>query len=125
MRLGHLTHTRTLGLAALLAAGLLAAPSTEVVLATCGGGGGGGSGRGGAGKAYETEWKASLPAALKRAERKRQGVVVYFQPVRAEEEHRFFQTKIPSEASKERRFVKIEGDGDASKKVRAEYEVKE
>lgn len=103
--------------------------------ATCGGGGGGGSGRGGAGQAYRTTWTGkAFEAALAEAAGKSQGAVLYFPPAEQEggraksgkgdgkTEHRFFTTKIPNDASKERVFYKAQGD--AAKKLREQYEPK-
>lgn len=107
--------------------------------ATCGGGGGGGSGRGGAGSAYRTTWTArSWKDALSDAASRKEGLVLYFPPEpepgagastnakdekgEDKNEHRFFSTKIPNDASKERLFKKAEGE--EAKELRKEYETK-
>ena len=101
-----------------------AIPATEPAWATCGGGGGGG--KGGSGSPYKTQWtKDSWSNVLSSAKSKKEGVVLYFEPESGIKSHRFFQTKVPNDASKERKFFKVDGDDEEkeAEALRDEYAV--
>ena len=104
-----------------LALFVVALIAVDPVWATCGGGGGGG--RGGAGQGYKTDWKKStFEDLLQSAKYKKEGLLLYFQ-AKDTKEHRFFKTKWPNDASKERAFYRVKSDGDEAKKLRAAYAV--